>query len=50
MHADYCTWCLVAGETVNDGISPVEFFQIQGRPLNQLITIVLKAKSIDQRT
>ena len=52
MHADYCTWCLVAREIVNDGVSPLEFIQIQkGHSIINLpIIIVLKAKSTDQRT
>ena len=34
MHANNCTWWLVARETANDGIPPAEFIQIQGRPLD----------------
>ena len=36
MHANKCTWCLIAREAVNDDVPLAEFIQIQGRPLDHL--------------
>ena len=34
MHANKCTWCLIARETVNDDVPLAKFIQIKGRSLD----------------
>ena len=49
--SNYCTWCLVTRETVNDDVSPAEFIQIkEGHSIiNLAITNFLKKRNRPSR-
>ena len=48
MHANYCTWCLVTREVVNDGFSPAEFKFKEGHSIINLPITIFNKSEVDQ--